>query len=135
MTRWPMSGRVGEMRQVPKFARCTTNISIFKIKLPKPTVRIIKIARELLTDTITYIMCILVHIITGYDNAGEYWIRKYESPDFRKDLEELWQDVKPLYAELHAYVRHKLVKEFPGKVKPDEPIPAHVLGNSTVCDM
>jgi len=59
---------------------------------------------------------------------GEYWLRKYESKTFRKDLEDLWEDVKPLYEELHAYVRHKLVSKFPEHVKADGSLPAHILG-------
>jgi len=68
----------------------------------------------------------------GYDDLGKLWRSKYDmSPDaFRADTARLWQQVKPLYDELHCHVRAKL-GEFYGedKVPQDQPIPAHLLGN------
>jgi peptidyl-dipeptidase A len=45
-------------------------------------------------------------------------------------VERLWEQVKPLYDELHCYTRSKLRKEY-GKEKIGDkaPIPAHLLGN------
>ena len=68
----------------------------------------------------------------GYDNLGEMWRAKYDmSPDaFQAETTRLWEQVKPLYDELHCHVRAKL-GEFYGedKVPQDQPIPAHLLGN------
>ncbi|XP_078580935.1 angiotensin-converting enzyme-like [Branchiostoma floridae x Branchiostoma japonicum] len=66
----------------------------------------------------------------GYNDVGDYWRSWYETPTFEDDLEALWQEVRPMYLELHAYVRRRL-GEFYGKDKIDEndPIPAHLLGN------
>lgn len=50
------------------------------------------------------------------------------SPNFEKDLEDLWVTLKPLYQQLHAYVRSKLMQKYPGKIREDGPIPAHLLG-------
>jgi peptidyl-dipeptidase A len=49
---------------------------------------------------------------------------------FEADTERLWSQVKPLYDELHCYVRGRLQQKY-GKDKiPDHaPIPAHLLGN------
>ena len=54
-----------------------------------------------------------------------------KSPDFEKDLEELWQTLAPLYQQLHAYVRSQLIERYPGKIRADGPIPAHLLGESS----
>jgi peptidyl-dipeptidase A len=50
--------------------------------------------------------------------------------DFGKDIERLWTEVKPLYDELHCYVRAKLRGRY-GKDKVPEhaPIPSHLLTN------
>src|SRR5262249_18118089 len=68
----------------------------------------------------------------GFADVGEMWRSGYDmSPtDFEADVERLWQDVKPLYDDLHCYVRARLRKAY-GKDKLPEgaPIPAHLLGN------
>ncbi len=68
----------------------------------------------------------------GFADMGALWRSGYDMPPeaFEADLERLWQQVKPLYDELHCYVRAKLVKKY-GKEKVPEkgPIPAHLLGN------
>lgn len=55
-----------------------------------------------------------------------------QSPNFEKDLEDLWITLKPLYQQLHAYVRSKLIIMYPGKIKEDGPIPAHLVGKLTI---
>jgi len=68
----------------------------------------------------------------GYADMGAYWRAKYDmSPAaFAAEVERLWQQVKPLYDALHAYVRHRLVQTYGAAVvPPDGPIPAHLLGN------
>jgi hypothetical protein len=41
----------------------------------------------------------------------------------------LWEELKPFYQKLHAYVRMHLKKKFPDKMPKDNTIPAHLLGN------
>src|SRR5207302_3778516 len=51
--------------------------------------------------------------------------------EFRKEMARLWTEVRPLYEQLHCYVRAKLRKQY-GEAKMGKgkaPIPAHVLGN------
>jgi peptidyl-dipeptidase A len=36
------------------------------------------------------------------------WLRSYEADDFRSQVTELWQQIKPFYLQLHAYVRRHL---------------------------
>ena len=68
----------------------------------------------------------------GYGNLGEMWRAQYDmSPDeFRAETDRLWEQVKPLYDELHCHVRAKLGEIYgEDKVPQDGPIPAHILGN------
>jgi peptidyl-dipeptidase A len=68
----------------------------------------------------------------GFKDTGAMWRSKYDMPadDFPKELDRLWEQVKPLYVSLHAYVRTKLREKYGDKAVPAEgPIPAHLLGN------
>jgi peptidyl-dipeptidase A len=68
----------------------------------------------------------------GYADLGELWKSKYEmsAAEFEQEAERLWTQVKPLYDELHCYVRAQLAGEYgEDKVPAGEPIPAHLLGN------
>ena len=47
---------------------------------------------------------------------------------FDRLVASYWQRLKPLYRKLHAYVRYKLRKQYPGRFGPRDPIPAHLLG-------
>jgi peptidyl-dipeptidase A len=68
----------------------------------------------------------------GFDDVGKLWRSFYDMPEekFAAEMERLWQQVKPLYDELHCYVRGKLRKHY-GKEKIGEkaPIPAQILGD------
>ncbi|UYV61411.1 hypothetical protein LAZ67_1004761 [Cordylochernes scorpioides] len=66
----------------------------------------------------------------GFNDRGELWREPYESLTFEDDMAEQWEILRPFYLEMHAYVRMKLVKLYGEEVvKPDGPIPAHLLGN------
>jgi peptidyl-dipeptidase A len=68
----------------------------------------------------------------GYDNLGEMWRAGFDmSPaEFQAETGRLWEQVKPLYDELHCHVRAKLGEVYgEDKVPQDGPIPAHLLGN------
>jgi peptidyl-dipeptidase A len=68
----------------------------------------------------------------GYANVGEMWRSNYDmSPaEFQSVSATLWDQVKPLYDELHCHVRAKLGEVYGAdKVPQDGPIPAHLLGN------
>lgn len=68
----------------------------------------------------------------GFADNGAMWRSKYDMPpdDFAKEVERLWQQVRPLYVSLHAYVRNKLRDKYGAQVVPaNGPIPAHLLGN------
>lgn len=68
----------------------------------------------------------------GYSDLGAMWRSNYDMPadDFAKELDRIWGQVKPLYDDLHCYVRSELGKTYgEDKVPQDQPIPAHLLGN------
>lgn len=67
----------------------------------------------------------------GFDDAGALWKSRYDMTpaQFEAEMERLWQQVKPLYKDVHCYVRGQLAKKYPGKVKDSGPIPAFLLGN------
>nr|CAD7196975.1 unnamed protein product [Timema douglasi] len=65
-----------------------------------------------------------------FTDTTEYWLMDYESPDFQKQVVRLWEQIEPLYKELHAYVRRKLRETYGEEiVSRNGPIPAHLLGN------
>ena len=68
----------------------------------------------------------------GFDDLGAMWRSKYDltPEEFTAETERLWQQVKPLYEQLHCYVRARLAERYGEEVVPlDGPIPAHLLGN------
>src|SRR5215471_11472582 len=68
----------------------------------------------------------------GYTDAGALWRSKYDMPpdEFAKELDRVWEQLRPLYLSLHAYVRGQLAKKYgTSVVTPRGPIPAHLLGN------
>lgn len=68
----------------------------------------------------------------GFADTGAMWRSGYDMPpdEFSRELDRLWEQVKPLYEQLHAYVRWKLREKYGPDVVPEKgPIPAHLLGN------
>ena len=68
----------------------------------------------------------------GFSDMGAMWRSKYDMPpdEFSQELDRLWDQVKPLYISLHAYVRNRLREQYGDSVVPSNgPIPAHLLGN------
>jgi peptidyl-dipeptidase A len=68
----------------------------------------------------------------GYKDTGELWRSWYEmEPDaFAQKTDQLWQQVKPFYDNLHCYVRGKLNEKYGDAVQPKTgPIRADLTGN------
>ena len=68
----------------------------------------------------------------GFADLGAMWRSNYEMPPdkFAAEMERLWQQVKPLYLSLHAYVRARLADKYGTDLVPEDGlIPAHLLGN------
>lgn len=67
----------------------------------------------------------------GFVDTGAMWRAKYDMPPdaFSAELDRLWEQVRPLYVSLHAYVRMKLHERYGDVVPESGPIPAHLTGN------
>ncbi|HEX5222168.1 MAG TPA: M2 family metallopeptidase [Verrucomicrobiae bacterium] len=68
----------------------------------------------------------------GYEDVGAMWRSGYDMPaeEFSREMDRLWLQVKPLYDQLHCYVRAKLNEKYGDKVQPATgPIRADLLGN------
>jgi peptidyl-dipeptidase A len=68
----------------------------------------------------------------GYHDVGVIWRSNYDMPpdDFAKEADRLWEQLRPLYESLHAYVRGQLAKKYGAALVPSNgPIPAQLLGN------
>ncbi|MFL6619690.1 MAG: M2 family metallopeptidase [Povalibacter sp.] len=68
----------------------------------------------------------------GFADLGAMWRSNYDMPpdDFTKEAARLWQQVSPLYNQLHCYVRGRLQKTYGADRVPNgKPIPAQLLGN------
>ena len=67
----------------------------------------------------------------GFADTGAMWRSKYDMPPdaFAKELDRLWNQVRPFYVSLHAYVRNRLRAKYGDVVPATGPIPAHLLGN------
>ena len=67
----------------------------------------------------------------SFADTGAMWRGKYDMApdDFTKELDRLWEQVKPLYLSLHSYVRMKLHEKYGDAVPAEGPIPAYMLGN------
>ncbi|MGB3456677.1 MAG: M2 family metallopeptidase [Litorimonas sp.] len=68
----------------------------------------------------------------GYADAGALWRGGYDmdADAFAIEVDRLWDQVNPLYEQLHCYVRGELNEAYGDDVVPlDEPIRADLLGN------
>jgi peptidyl-dipeptidase A len=67
----------------------------------------------------------------GFEDTGAMWRGKYDMPPdaFAKELDRLWEQLRPLYTSLHTYVRSRLREKYGAIVPEKGPIPAHLLGN------
>ena len=66
-----------------------------------------------------------------FPDTGAMWRAKYDMPPeaFAKEIDRLWDQLRPLYTSLHTYVRSRLRDKYGDIVPANGPIPAHLLGN------
>jgi len=71
----------------------------------------------------------LFFFFLDFTSAAEMWLFPYESAAFSLQVEDVWVQVKPVFEQLHAYVRRKLRDLYgPERISKTAPLPAHVLG-------
>ncbi|XP_077996681.1 angiotensin-converting enzyme-like [Glandiceps talaboti] len=69
-------------------------------------------------------------VINDQPDMGAFWRSWYEMEDFEAEMYRLWDQIKPLYQELHAFVRRRLSEVYGEKyVSLTGALPAHILGN------
>lgn len=69
---------------------------------------------------------------TGFKDTGDLWRGGYDmsAQQFSSEVERLWDQVEPLYSQLHCYVRARLNAKYGDAVVPKHGlIPAQLLGN------
>jgi len=68
----------------------------------------------------------------GFKDAGHMWRSGYDmdADAFGEEVDRLWDQVKPLYNELHCYTRNQLNAQYGDEAVPaGQPIRADLLGN------
>lgn len=107
------------LRDPKKLAEVWTKWNDYAMMMKDDYVRMVEIANQGARDL-------------GYDDVGALWRSGYDmSPEeFEQETDRLWGQVKPLYDQLHCYVRAELNEKYGDDVAPlDQPIRADLLGN------
>lgn len=68
--------------------------------------------------------------LNGFDNYADLWLKEYDDPTFEQQVENVIEQIRPLYEQIHGYVRYKLREKYGSDVVSETgPIPIHLLGN------
>lgn len=67
----------------------------------------------------------------GYKHIGEAWqMSDFDSTDVEETMDRLYQQIRPLYRQLHAYARRRLVEFYERRdLGINGSVPAHLLGD------
>jgi peptidyl-dipeptidase A len=68
----------------------------------------------------------------GFRDVSSMWRSSYDMPEdaFEAEVDRLWGQVKPLYTQMHCYMRRGLNQLYGDKVQPNSgPIATHLTGN------
>ncbi|XP_075677146.1 angiotensin-converting enzyme-like [Dermatophagoides pteronyssinus] len=77
-------------------------------------------------------------IANGFKTLDDLWLFPWETEDFKQQVAQLWEELKPYYQKIHSYVRMRLrrfyVEDRQNETTTinwpnDGTIPAHLLGN------
>lgn len=66
---------------------------------------------------------------SDFTDAAAAWLDEYEDSTFEQQLENIFDQIRPLYQQLHAYIRFKLNQKYGNLVPVKGAIPMHILGN------
>jgi peptidyl-dipeptidase A len=108
-----------QLRDPQKLAEVWTKWNDYAVGMKDDYARLVEIANEGAKEL-------------GYKDVGALWRSGYDmSPEeFEAETDRLWGQVKPLYDQLHCYVRAELNEKYGNEVVPlDQPIRADLLGN------
>ncbi|XP_058167773.1 angiotensin-converting enzyme-like [Anopheles ziemanni] len=69
-------------------------------------------------------------LLNNLTSGADAWLKEYDDTTFEQQVDDVINQIRPLYEQLHAYVRYKLRQKYGDKVvSPTGPIPMHLLGN------
>lgn len=69
-------------------------------------------------------------LLNNFTSGADAWLKEYDDDTFEQQVDDVINQIRPLYEQLHAYVRYKLRQKYGDKVvSPTGPIPMHLLGN------
>lgn len=68
-------------------------------------------------------------LLNNFTSGAEAWLNEYEDPTMEQQMVEIFKEIRPLYQQIHAYVRHALRKKYGNLVPEQGLIPMHILGN------
>lgn len=71
----------------------------------------------------------MIFFFLDFTSGAEAWLDNYEDSTFEQQLENIFEEFRPLYQQIHAYVRHGLRSKYGDLISPTGPMPMHVLGN------
>lgn len=64
-----------------------------------------------------------------FTSGAEAWLSEYEDETIEQQLNKIFDQIRPLYNQIHAYVRHALHTKYGDLVPKTGPLPMHLLGN------
>uniref|UniRef100_A0A182QDG1 Angiotensin-converting enzyme n=1 Tax=Anopheles farauti TaxID=69004 RepID=A0A182QDG1_9DIPT len=68
--------------------------------------------------------------LNNFTSGAEYWLDAYEDDTFEAQVDAAIEQIRPLYEQIHGYVRYKLRKHYGSEIVSEKgPIPIHLLGN------
>ena len=71
----------------------------------------------------------MITCCTGYTDNGDVEKKQYESKDFEHELVGIYDTIRPLYEQLHAYFRPRIQQKYPDNLFPSTGhMPAHLFG-------
>ena len=74
----------------------------------------------------------LMDRLIGYHDISEIWKQELGISQLDTVVDELYKEIEPLYIQLYSFVRGRLAEsDKTGTIRPDRPLPAHVLGIHT----
>ncbi|KAH8378413.1 hypothetical protein KR093_011246, partial [Drosophila rubida] len=69
-------------------------------------------------------------VLNNFTSGAELWLSEYEDDTFEKQLDDIFAEIRPLYEQVHGYVRYRLRKHYGDEVVSEKgPLPMHLLGN------
>ena len=74
--------------------------------------------------------------LNGFEDYGDQWRHNYDTTELEVIVKNLYQQVEPLYKQLHAYIRRQLYRTYGAEnISLTGTLPAHLLGDMLKLDL